>query len=195
MAVRAVVGLVVGVADALNFVAATGAGLAIASVNGHVWAEGSNLFREICGGFGAKFVDPESEGVAGGIEECLPFGGLQFVGERDGRKFGGVEDFVGVGVADAAEDARVGERAFERAIFGSECGVEGIEIGGENFQAIGIDGVKTVSPTRRCSEARCFVPASVRSSEPLGKSKAARLLRPASFAFCGRQCRRPAIIR
>lgn len=40
-----------------------------------------------------------------------------------------------------------------------------------------------------------FVPASVSTREPLGKSKAARLWRPASFAPGGRQCRRPAIIK
>ncbi len=54
---------------------------------------------------------------------------------------------------------------------------------------------KPSSPVSTCNDARCFVPASVSTREPLGKSKAARLLRPASFAFGGRQCKRPAIIK
>jgi hypothetical protein len=144
LAVRAVVGFIVGVADALNFVAAAWAGLAIASVNGHVWSKRGHFFWEICGGFGAEFFDPERKRVARSGEECLPLGRLQFVCDRDGREFGGVEDFVGVGVADPAENARIGERAFESAIFGGERGAKGIEIGGENFQATGIDGAETV---------------------------------------------------
>ena len=38
------------------------------------------------------------------------------------------------------------------------------------------------SPWKRCNEARRLVPASVSTREPLGKSKAARFFRPASFA-------------
>ena len=41
---------------------------------------------------------------------------------------------------------------------------------------------KSSSPARTDKDARCFVPASVSTREPVGKSKAARLLRPASFA-------------
>ena len=51
------------------------------------------------------------------------------------------------------------------------------------------------SPASTCSDARRFVPASVSTSEPFGKSNAARLCRPASLAAGGRQCRRPAIMR
>ena len=51
---------------------------------------------------------------------------------------GGVEDLVGVGVADAGEDARVGEGALEGAVFGGEGGAEGCEVGGEDFNAAGV---------------------------------------------------------
>ena len=51
------------------------------------------------------------------------------------------------------------------------------------------------SPPRTCSEARCFAPGSVSRSEPLGKSKAARLCRPANLAPGVRQCKRPASIK
>ncbi len=51
------------------------------------------------------------------------------------------------------------------------------------------------SPTRTCNDARRFVPASVSTREPRGKSKAARFCRPDSFAPGARQCKRPAIIK
>ena len=54
---------------------------------------------------------------------------------------------------------------------------------------------KPSSPASTCNDARRFVPASVSTREPLGKSKAARFCRPDSLAPGGRQCKRPAIIR
>jgi hypothetical protein len=51
------------------------------------------------------------------------------VGERDGRELGGVQDLVGVGVADAADEARIGEGALEGAVFRGEGGAEAGEIG------------------------------------------------------------------
>ena len=54
---------------------------------------------------------------------------------------------------------------------------------------------KPSSPESTCNDARRFEPASVSTREPFGKSKAARLLRPDSFAPGGRQCKRPAIIK
>src|SRR5258706_5803609 len=54
---------------------------------------------------------------------------------------------------------------------------------------------KPSSPARTCNDARRLVPASVSTSDPLGKSKAARFCRPDSFAPGSRQCNRPAIIK
>jgi hypothetical protein len=50
----------------------------------------------------------------------------------------GVEDLVGVGVADAGEDAWVGEGAFEGAVFDSQSGPEGFEVGGEDLDSAGV---------------------------------------------------------
>jgi len=55
-----------------------------------------------------------------------------------------VKDFVGVGVADTTEKARIGEGALERAIFGGECFAKRIQIAGEDFDSAGIDGAETV---------------------------------------------------
>src|SRR5580700_5672494 len=50
------------------------------------------------------------------------------------------------------------------------------------------------SPSTTCNDARRLEPASVSTREPLGKSNAARVWRPASLASGARQCKRPAII-
>ncbi len=63
----------------------------------------------------------------------------------------------------------------------------------------GSRSASAASPRTRWREARRLVPASVRVRVPLGKSKAARLLRPPrvgrGLLSSGRQWRRPAIIR
>ena len=51
---------------------------------------------------------------------------------------GGVEDLVGVGVADAGEDTRVGEGALEGAVFGGEGLLEGFGGEGERVKAAGV---------------------------------------------------------
>jgi hypothetical protein len=58
MATGAVVGLVVGVADALLF-AASRAQLAVTAVNGHLFAESRGLFGEAAVNFCVQAVDPE----------------------------------------------------------------------------------------------------------------------------------------
>jgi hypothetical protein len=69
------------------------------------------------GGFGVEAVDPGLQGVRGWRCRGAATRRGEFVGLQDGRELGGVEDLVGVGVADAGEDARVGERSLEGAVF------------------------------------------------------------------------------
>lgn len=59
LALRAVVGFFVGVADAQDFVAASWARFAIAAVDCHTFAEGRYFFGEGGGCFGVEFVDPK----------------------------------------------------------------------------------------------------------------------------------------
>jgi hypothetical protein len=144
LALGAVVGLVVGVADALDGLAAGWAWLAEATVDGHVVAEGGDFLGKVLAGFGVEAIDPELEGVAGGGEEARPLFAGEFAGELDRGEVRGVEDLVGVGVADAAEDARVGEGSLEGAVFGGQGGSEFVETRGEDIDAAGIDGLHVV---------------------------------------------------
>ena len=72
-------------------------------------------------------------------EETLPFFGFKFVRERNGRELRRMKNLVGVGIAHAADDARIGEGALEGAVLGSERGAKPIQMRGENFDAAGID--------------------------------------------------------
>jgi len=144
LALRAVVGFVVGVADSLDGCAAGWAGLSEAAVHGHVFAEGGDFFGEGCGGFGVEAGYPKTKRVASGGEEALPLVFGEFVGLQDGGEMGRVEDLVGVSVADAGEDARVGEGSLEGAVFGGEGSAEGCEVGNEDaareeIKAAGVD--------------------------------------------------------
>ena len=59
--------------------------------------------------------------------------------ERDGRKPGGVENLVGIGVAHAADETRIGESALEGAVFRCERRTKRVQIRGKDFDASGID--------------------------------------------------------
>ena len=50
-----------------------------------------------------------------------------------------MQDLVGIGVADAADEARIGERALEGAVLRGERGAKRVEVGGENVDAARID--------------------------------------------------------
>ncbi len=84
-------------------------------------------------------VHPLRHGGLGAVEEALPLLRLELAGEGDGRELRGVQDLVGVGVAHAADEARIGEGALEGAVFLGEGGAEACEIGGEDLDAAGID--------------------------------------------------------
>ena len=79
------------------------------------------------------------------------------MGELDGREPGGVQDLVRVGVADAAEDARVGECSLQGAVLRGQRGAELVQAGGEHVDAAGIDGLHAV-----------FAPEEVKGRAPFG---------------------------
>src|SRR5271165_1816509 len=72
LATGAVVGLVVGVADALNLLSAAGAGLVKLAMHGEFGAEGGDAFGKGLVCFLAQAVHPDFEGGAGSGEEAGP---------------------------------------------------------------------------------------------------------------------------
>ena len=142
LASRAVIRFVVGVADALDGMAAARAGLLVTAVDGHAFAEGGDVFREVAGGFGAEAIGPSSETVTDGFIEANDFGVGEFLGKSEWAKLSLPEDLVGIGVADAGEEARVGESAFEGVIVGRKAGGKLLEAGFEDFEASRIEGAE-----------------------------------------------------
>ena len=108
MAAGAVVAFVFGVDDALNGGAARWARFSIATVDGHFGAEGGDFFGEALGGFGIQAIGPVGEDRLRGRVELGDLFVSQATGEQDGGEFGGEEDFVAIGVADAGEETRIG---------------------------------------------------------------------------------------
>src|ERR1700757_4489721 len=83
LASRAVVGLVVGVADAQDFFTASWTRLAIPPVNGPAFPKSRYLFGECGSGFPLQTIDPELERLLRRGIETFPFFRLEFAGLGD----------------------------------------------------------------------------------------------------------------
>src|SRR5712692_8885413 len=116
----AIVGFVGGITDALDFCVAARAGLLVAAVNGHAFTKSGDVLGEFSGGFDTQALGPAGERSASGCEEALDFRRGEFLGERERRKFRFEQDFIGIGVADAAEEPGVGEGTLERVVRGEK---------------------------------------------------------------------------
>ena len=80
-------------------------------MSGHFFPEGSDFFGEIVVSFSCQAIGPEHECFASGLVKSLPFFWFQLMRLSDWRKLRGVQDLVGVCIADTTEDAGIGERA------------------------------------------------------------------------------------
>ncbi|SPE25976.1 hypothetical protein SBA2_270086 [Acidobacteriia bacterium SbA2] len=129
LAARAVVGLVVGVANAQHFGAAARARLAVPPVHGHGGAKCRHSFRETAAGFLSQSLGPIPERLPGGFVEARDLLAGQPAGECGGRELGNVQYLIGIRVADAAHEMRIGERALERVVLGREARRELFEAG------------------------------------------------------------------
>ena len=76
--------------------------------------------------------------------------------ECDWRELSGVQNLVGIGVADATDDAGIGESAFESAVLGGESIAKGFEIAVEDFNAAGVDGVEAVFAAENMERGAAF---------------------------------------
>src|ERR1700674_2368850 len=55
-----------------------------------------------------------------------------------------MQDLVRIGVADATDDAWIGQSPLERAVFYRKCGAKRIEIAREDIDSPGVDGTQTL---------------------------------------------------
>src|SRR6266699_1115068 len=140
----AIVGFVGGVTNALDFGLAARTRLLVAAVDGHAFAKGGHVFGEFTARFRAEALGPASERGTGGFEEALDLRHGELLSEGEGRKPGFEQNFVGVGIADAAEEARVGEGALESVVRGKKNRGKARCIGAEHLDATGIESAKAV---------------------------------------------------
>jgi hypothetical protein len=66
--------------------------------------------------------------------EATDFLASQALRERDGGKPGGMQNLIGISVADSAEQMRIGERPLERMVLGSQSLRERIEARIKGFE-------------------------------------------------------------
>ena len=122
LAGRAVVALVVRVDDVLDGAAAAGTRLAEPAVHGHLLAKGRDLVGKPVADFLLQAFDPERQHLLHRAVQPGHFLAGQVRRQLKRRQPRGVEDLVRVGVADAAEDSGVGQRALQRAaLTGEPC--------------------------------------------------------------------------
>src|ERR1017187_4595660 len=139
LAARTIVGLIAGVANAQHFFATSRTGLAVAPMHGHPIAESGHLLREFLAGFGAQPVEPQRRSIARRGMQPRDLFRRQFARLRDGRQSRGMQDLVRIGIADAAERPRIGERPLQRVILESKRLAEHRQIRYENIDAAGIE--------------------------------------------------------
>src|SRR3989442_12771992 len=91
-------------------------------MDGHPVAEGGHLFREAVAALRAQAFGPLVERRPRRRVEARDLVVAELARQLDGREAGPVEDLVGGGVADAREQAWVGERALPGGILAREGG-------------------------------------------------------------------------
>ena len=97
--------------------------------------------------------------------------------QRERRQLRAMQDLVGVRVADAAEQMRIGQRALERVILAAQARRERRR-GSRSSRRGRRDRTRRARarPCTTCSDARLRVPASVSASVPLSNSRSASVI-------------------
>ena len=85
---------------------------------------------------------------------------------RDRRQPRAVQDFVGVRVADAGEEPRIGQRPLQRVVLARKARGERREVRVLDLQAAGVEARERRLADDEVQRARRFVPASVNASVP-----------------------------
>ncbi len=138
LAARAVVRLVVGVDDALHRRTAIGARQAEAAMHRHRRVKGGDLLRPVAG-LAREARRPLGECRLRRLEKALDRRSVDRTRQRQRRQARAMQDLVGISVADAAEEARIGERALDGVVLGDEAGREGLAGRRHDVDAAGVE--------------------------------------------------------
>ena len=137
LTVRAIIGLVPLVADPLNGIATHRARSSELAVDCELVAEGGDLTsaRESIRESPAEDFDPMVQRFANGTVKAIDLIIIKTAGQHDWREACGMENLVAVGVADAAEKSRIGQRPLERVILHDETVAKNAQIDLKNFDS------------------------------------------------------------
>src|SRR5205807_6914741 len=100
------------------------AGMAVLTVDGHLVAKRRDLLRELALRLCAQTLHPLAQRRSRGIVEPHDLLVRQPQRQSHRTELRAVEDLIRIRVADSAEQAWIGERAFERAIGRAQRGAE-----------------------------------------------------------------------
>src|SRR5687767_5847947 len=140
---RAVVRLVVGVADALHGRAAHRTRLAEPAVHRHLRTERGDFFGETVADVGPQPVGPFAQHDARRIEQLIDLLLAELLRQRERGEPRAVQDLVGICVPDAVEQARIRERTLQRVVLRTEPVGKRGAIGAEHVEAAAIELLQT----------------------------------------------------
>ncbi len=138
LAAGAVIGFVVGIADPLHGAPQTGQGWPnrpCTAISGRKAVTFSGKPSAVCSR--SRSIHSLST-LCVALHSRLACSAREFLRHQQGRELCTVQDFVGIRVADAAEEMRIGERPLESVVFAAERVLECFVAGGEDLEAAGI---------------------------------------------------------
>src|SRR5262245_25010229 len=114
LAAGAVVGLVLGIHDALHRRSTHGTGLLVTAVHRHLGAKGGHALGKIRPALRAQTLGPLHEHGARSLTKTGDLLIRQLAREDERRQTRAMQDLVRIGVADSRKEAGIGERTLER---------------------------------------------------------------------------------
>src|SRR6266850_2868096 len=142
LATRAIVAFVLGVDDPLDRGAAHRTRLPEASVDGHRVMKRRDLLRKRPLQLPSQLINPDDQRRARRVVQPRDLVGTQRLRQLQRGETCRVKNLVGVSVADAAEQMRIGERPLQRVILTPERGAELIQRRFERLDAAWIMAVE-----------------------------------------------------
>ncbi len=100
---------------------------------------------------------------------AFPFRRRELAGEGDRRELSGPQDLVGVRVSDSVEEARIGERAFDRVVLGGQRRAKRREAGTEDVDSARIHRRNRIAPMHHVQRRAAFRPRFGERQRTVGK--------------------------
>src|SRR5712692_1575391 len=139
LAVRTVVGFVGRVTDALDLFLAARTRFLVSPMHRHFRTKRRDFLGKLVAGQLPQAVGPLDEAVANRRIETRDLFGFQLLRQQKWRKSRFEKNFVGVSMADSAEQTRISQCSFQRVVRRRENGREARQIRFQHFNAARIE--------------------------------------------------------